>query len=386
MVGWRLAEQEWRGLLAAVLLGIPAGAGAERDEGGPPPDPSESVTQAEPPSRASGGAEHAAAPRKVKPADSMGEDPAGADKVDDAAQDSDAPVHSLRLFGRVFAQARADERANYARSLSIPSARVGVEASFPNVDAELSADLASKSILKDAFVRLSNDSKRLRLYGGRFKAPFLERELGSSWTLPLQGRGLVADYLVDTNDLGGRRLGVMGEARWKEAWGLKVSAGLFQGAEGETGERLSEDGAMRVTLHPLKRLTVGASTYLTQVFDGTRQYALSTDAQFQAGALLLAAEGVAGQVAMGPFTAQLVLASWLVGLGQQGWALQPVLGAEALQLRIDAVTKTGHALVGGLNLLLADLFKVQLQVERALRPGEPAAALELSLQLATRFQ
>ena len=61
-----------------------------------------------------------------------------------------------------------------------------------------------------------------------------------------------------------------------------------------------------------------------------------------------------------------------------------VAGVEALQLRGDVKGK-GHAVVGGLNLLLGDRFRAQFQAERALRPGDEAAALEYSLQLATRF-
>ncbi|RKG96135.1 hypothetical protein D7V97_36020 [Corallococcus sp. CA053C] len=406
-----MEEQGWRGLFAAVLLGLPAVAGAEpvdeaaqvstEDGEGSTESLDGAVAQAMPtgaqgpvmgaPEQVddpSAPVPDAAVPGAKKPkknkgpkADTLGEAPDEADQTDD----KDKQAQRIRVFGRVYAQASADEREKYERSLGIESARVGVAASLPNLEAEVSADLASKSILKDAFVRLADDAKRLRLYAGRFKSPFLQRSLESSWTLPLQGRGLVEDYLTDTNGLGGRRLGLMGEVRLKEAWGLKLSAGLFEGGEGPQGERLSEDGAARLSVRPFKFLTVGASTYLTQVIDGTKRHATAADAELTLWGLSLTGEVATGRLALGPFMSQSVLAYWTVPVGHEGWAVQPVVGAEALQLQ-GGIQAQGHAVTGGLNILLADSFKAQVQAERALRPGDVEPALELSLQLATRFR
>jgi hypothetical protein len=339
MAGWRGMERNWRGLLAVALLSTPA------------------LAQEKAP----------------------GENP---DAVDDSAAE---PEHSLRVFGRVFARASADGREDYSRSLSIPSARVGVNAGFEYVEAEVTADLSSKTILKDAFVRLADKDKRLRLYAGQFKAPFLARELESTWGLPLMRRGLVDDYLTGTHQLGGRRMGLMGEVRLKEAWNLKVSGGLFEGSKDELGERTSEDASARVTVRPfkIKALTVGASSYLTQVTQGTKRYAVATDGTLHLGELALSAEAVTGRLALGAFTAQLGLASYLLPLSKE-WALQPLAGAEALQLRGD-VAGRGWAAVGGFNLLFSDSFKAQLQAEHALRPGDEAPGTEYSLQLAMRF-
>ncbi|HYH99963.1 MAG TPA: hypothetical protein VD972_28675, partial [Hyalangium sp.] len=247
----------------------------------------------------------------------------------------------------------------------------------------VSADLSSKTILKDAFVRLADGDKRLRLYAGQFKAPFLARELESTWGLPLMRRGLVDDYLTETHQLGGRRLGLMGEVRLKETWNLKVSGGLFEGAEDELGDRTSEDAAARVSVRPFKALTVGASSYLAQVTEGTQRHAVAVDGTLRLGALEVSAELVTGQLALGPFSAQLGLASYTLPLGKD-WALQPLAGAEALQLRGE-VAGRGWAAVGGFNVLFSDSFKAQLQAERALRPGDEAPGTEYSLQLATRF-
>ncbi|RKI40683.1 hypothetical protein D7X55_39670, partial [Corallococcus sp. AB049A] len=332
--GWR------RGLLLAVLLGLPVAASAA-----PEPDEDAAVEGADQPLDVDGDAgalegavaqampggsqgpvmgspeqvnepgapvPDAAVPGKKKKkdsgpkADTLGEAPDEADKVDDKG----GPQQRIRVFGRVFARGAADERQKYQRDLGIESARVGVAASLSNVDAEVSADLASKTILKDAFVRLADDDKRLRLYAGRFKSPFLQRSQESAWRLPIQERGLVEDYLTDTNNLGGRRLGFMGELRLKQAWGFKLSAGLFQGSEDATGKRLSEDGSARLSIRPFKFLTLGTSTYLTQVIDGTKQYATAADAELSLGGLSLTGEAAMGRLALGPFQSQSVLAYW----------------------------------------------------------------------------
>jgi len=368
MAGGRGVEKNWRGLLAAVLFCTPAMAQEQVAEA--PGVGAPVVSTGEPAKKKK---------KKAPKTESLGEAPA-----EDEANEAE-PEQQLRVFGRVFARASADERDDFARSLSVSSARVGVSTSFEYVEAEVSADLSSKSLLKDAFVRLSDSHKRLRFYGGQFKAPFLARSLESSWSLPLMRRGLVEDYLVDTHELGGRRMGLMGEVRLKEAWGLKVSGGLFQGSKDELGKRTSEDAAARVSVSPFKGVTVGASSYLAQVMEGTRRHALAADGALKLGALMVSGELVTGRLGLGPFTGQLALVSYTLPVGEdKQWALQPVVGAEALQLRGD-VAGRGWAAVGGLNVLLSDSFKAQLQAEHALRPGDETPGTELSLQLATRF-
>lgn len=374
MVGWRGVGRNWRGLLAAVLLSSPALAQEPEAETG-----TDSETPVVTPAAPAVSTEAPAKKKKKKKTEPLGENP----DADDESSDDEKDERKLRLFGRVFARASADERDEYARALSVPSARVGVNTEFQYVEAEVSADLSSKTILKDAFVRLADGHKRLRLYAGQFKAPFLARELESTWDLPLLERGLVTDYLTDTNQLGGRRLGLMGEVKLKDAWNLKLSGGMFAGGKDELGNRTSEDASARVTVRPFKALTVGASTYLTQVTEGTKNYALATDGTLHLGGLALTGEAVTGHLGLGPFTAQLGLASYLLKL-DKNWALQPLAGAEALQLRGD-VAGRGWSAVGGVNVLFLDAFKAQLQAERALRPGDETPGTEFSLQLATRF-
>ncbi len=85
--------------------------------------------------------EEPAKKKKAPKKESLGEAPNEAD-------DAPAPEKSLRVFGRVFARASADERNDFTRSLSVPSARVGVSTSFEYVEAEVSADLSSKTMLE----------------------------------------------------------------------------------------------------------------------------------------------------------------------------------------------------------------------------------------------
>ena len=438
MGGWRVNERTRRNLLVAILMGMPAWAvaktpgprteavaapveddplsggvvdGVEPPEPLPPEEDDDAQTQLEgamaqalpPPSRPAPGAqppsvsplpgaddeataEQDANKRKKKQRpgqpqdDSLGENP---DAIDDKPK---GEAQTIRVIGRVSARARADERNQYQRRLSIADARVGVSTSLPNLEAEVTADLADSQILKDAFVRLADDRKRFRLYGGQFKTPFLQRSLESSWDLPIQTRGLVEEYITETHQMGGRRMGLMGEVRLKQVWGLKISAGFFQGAIDEAGVRLKEDAAARVSLRPFnfKPLTVGVSTYVSEAMDLARKHAVAADAELKLAGFVFTGEAISGRLPLGPFTAQMLLAQYLIHVGNE-WAIQPVAGVEALQLRGDTVRGDGHSLVGGFNVLLGTRFRAQFQTERALRPGDEFPGLQHSIELGARF-
>ncbi|WP_216612772.1 hypothetical protein [Myxococcus xanthus] len=438
MGGWQVNERTRRNLLVAILMGMPAWAVAKTPaprteavaapveddplsggvvDGVEPPEPllpeEDDATQTQlegamaqalpPPSRPAPGAqppsvsprpgadgEATAAQdankrqRKQRPGqaqdDSLGENP---DAIDDKPK---SEVQTIRVIGRVSARARADERNQYQRRLSIADARVGVSTSLPNLEAEVTADLADSQMLKDAFVRLADDRKRFRLYGGQFKTPFLQRSLESSWDLPIQTRGLVEEYITETHQMGGRRMGLMGEVRLKQVWGLKISAGFFQGAIDEAGVRLKEDAAARVSLRPFnfKPLTVGVSTYVSEAMDLARKHAVAADAELKLAGFVFTGEAISGRLPMGPFTAQMLLAQYLIHVGNE-WAIQPVAGVEALQLRGDTVRGDGHSLVGGFNVLLGTRFRAQFQTERALRPGDEFPGLQHSIELGARF-
>ncbi|SEL95893.1 hypothetical protein SAMN05444354_11035 [Stigmatella aurantiaca] len=386
MSGRRVGVQSvGRSLLAALLVSAPAWA-QEKTSAEAPASPAEPTLVAEAMPVNAGSVQRPSAPTAPEAPSAPGEAPKP--KVEPlgeslSAMEEKPTDREVRVFGRVFARARADERTDYARNLSIQSARVGVSASFKHLEAEVTGDLSSKNILKDAFVRLANESKSLRLYAGQFKAPFLERALESSWDLPLVGRGFVEDYLTETHTMGGRRLGLMGEVRLKGAWKLKVSGGLFEGSKDELGVRTSEDAAARVSIRPFKALTVGVSGYMAEVMEGMPRNAMAADALLRLGALSVSGEFVRGRLGLGPFTAQLGLLTYTLPLSND-WALQPVVGAEALQLRGE-VTGRGWTTVGGVNILFSDFFKAQVQAERGIRPGDEVPGTEFSLQLATRF-
>jgi hypothetical protein len=130
---------------------------------------------------------------------------------------------------------------------------------------------------------------------------------------------------------------------------------------------------------------VGATTYLGEVLKGTQRYAVSGNATLHLRGFDLQGEYVTGRLALGPFAAQLALASYTLPVGaKKQWAVQPVLGGEALQLRGD-LGGQGWTALGGFNVLFLDAFKAQFQAERALLPGDELPGIKYSLQLATRI-
>lgn len=293
----------------------------------------------------------------------------------------------FEFSGRVFARAGADERAEWSRDLSIPSARFGVEASYEFIQAVLEADIASSSIIKDAYLALEEKSLGLQLNVGQFKAPFLARNMESRWSLPLISRGLVNDYLVDLHQLGGRRIGVLGEFSRKDWLGLKAELGVFQGAQDNLGKRTGEDLSARLSFEPWrKHLELGATAYWADAASGFGRYAVASDATVTLlKKVRLQGEGLYGRLATGVFTAQTLTASWLIGLGEaERWALEPLLGAEALQLR-GPQGGTGKAGVAGVNVHYADRVKLMLQGERGLFAGDDRLRNRFALQLAARF-
>ena len=165
----------------------------------------------------------------------------------------------IEVSGRVFARGQADERNEFQRNLSLPSARAQVEASFGIARAVIEADIADKELVKDAYVRLSPWEDQARFYAGHFKTPFLGRATVSRWNLPLVNRGFVEEYLTDTHQLAGRRIGLLGEARPDVALKPRLSLGVFEGGRDELGQRLGEDLSARVSIKPFKKVEVAIS-------------------------------------------------------------------------------------------------------------------------------
>lgn len=306
---------------------------------------------------------------------------AQAQEVERATED-DAPA--LSVSGKIFARASADQREEYARELSVPMARLQVDASIAFVDAVMEADIASRALVKDAYLRLRDPSKTARLYVGQFKAPFLARALESRWKLPLISRGLVDAYLTERHQLGGRRLGVMGELKLDGLRELEISTGVFQGAEDPVGQRVGEDASARVQVEPWKFLDVGVSSYVGDAFGTRGRLAFGADvtAKFKGARLVL--EAVAGRLTQGRFNAQLGMLTWFIPVGDGPWAFEPLIAAETLQLT-GGQSGRGNAAVVGANVHYSDRIKLQLQGERGLFPGDTTMQNRFSAQLGARF-
>ena len=300
------------------------------------------------------------------------------------AEDPDEARLEVKVGGRVFARAKVDERTEWEREMSLRSARLELEARFGIARAVMEAELAGGNLIKDAYVRVE-PMEWLRFYAGQFRAPFMARALESRWALPLMSRGLVERYLTEDHQLAGRRLGIMGELKvdaWRE---FEVQLGAFQGAEDELGHRLGEDLSARVAFEPWnQRLDIGVNAYWASPGAEAR-FAAGVDAAFDVGGLRVDAEALVGRLAMGRFTAQLLLVSWRVPVGEGNtWAVEPHVAGEALQL-VGASTGTAASALAGVNVHYGERIRVQTQVERALRPGDRAAGTELAVQLGVRF-
>jgi hypothetical protein len=310
-------------------------------------------------------------------------DPKSASKSNSEEEAPETP--QIRLKGRVFARGEVDERQEFARKLSLPSARLGVEGTLSYMQAVVEADVADKNILKDAYLRVRTANNHARFYAGQFKAPFLERELESTWDLPRIRRGVVADVLIDNGGLGGRRLGVMGELKMKPWMGLQAELGVFQGEPDVNTMVRGEDLSARVSFKPFKLLRLGVTSYAAQVLNGTPRFGYGVEGRFELGGFALNAEAINGKLGLGPYSAIVTAATYTFALDRRGkFELQPALCADALQLR-GPLAGRGYSGTAGLNLIYDQRLKLMLQMERALRPGDAKPGSSFGMQLAARF-
>jgi hypothetical protein len=295
----------------------------------------------------------------------------------------------VELHGHLYIGMAADAREDWARQLGMRSARLGIEARLHGVVTVVEADLVADSPIEDAFVRLDGPYAT-RLQAGRFKAPFSTRRLESSWRLPLVDRGIVDDYLVRRNDLGGRRLGATGAVRpWSGR--LELVAGAFVADKDVIDGERAEDFAARVAVRPWKALEVGATGYRAGVsaeaeLEGEpRREAATAYLTVNLGPLDATVEGLAGRIVQGPFAAFTALAGWTFRVGEGGrFRITPVAGGEAIELR-GSVPGQGHAVIAGAVLARAEGLKVKVIGERALRPGDEDPENALALEIGTRF-
>lgn len=288
----------------------------------------------------------------------------------------------IEVGGQVYVGGAADARDGWKRDVALDRARIEVRGSMPGLLTVIEADVADTKPLKDAFVRLDGPSST-RLTAGRFKPPFLERETVSSWKLPRIGRGVVDDYLVDRNELGGRRVGAVGALRpWDGA--VELSAGVFQGTP-NGDEKPPQDYVARAAVRLAGAIEVGAAGYRAgrSAPDAPRREAGSAFAALEAGPLAVSLEALTGRIQQGTFTAGLGLVEYTIPLGKR-LRVTPMAGVEALRLRAPA-QGTGSSAVAGAVLGFGEGLKLKVQGERARRPGETAPANAIAVQLATRF-
>ena len=292
----------------------------------------------------------------------------------------------VEVHGRLYMGVAADERDDWTRRLDLDSARIGIEARLPGVLTVLEADVASQTPIKDAFARFDGPFAT-RLQAGHFKAPFSARQLESSWKLPLVDRGLVNDYLVKDNDLGGRRLGATAGVRpWKGR--LEVVGGVFAGERSAFGgEHRAEDLAARVSARPWKPLELGTTAYRAGSSDALVPvlHAVSAYAQLSGGPLEATVEGFVGKIAAGDFTAGTALVGWTLAIREtRRLRVTPIAGGEVLELR-GTTRGVGYSAIAGAVLSWREGLKVKLQGERARRPGDDVPGNALAMQVATRF-
>jgi hypothetical protein len=280
----------------------------------------------------------------------------------------------------------ADERDDWSRELGLRQARIEVQAKLGKARTVLEADLASREPIKDAYLRLDGPFAT-RLTAGRFKAPFSERELTSSWKLPLVARGLVNDLVVERSALGGRRLGAAGAIRpWDGR--VELAVGVFSSDADDRNDGAAEDVAARAAFRPWDALELGASAYRAGSGDalaaGPRREAAAAHLRLELLGVEATLEGLAGTIAEGRFVAGTALASLTVKLLSGRLRLAPIAGAEVLELR-EGPGARGEAVIAGAVLSWLDGLKLKLQGERARRPGDVGPRNALAIELGTRF-
>ncbi len=364
---------------AVVAIAVPLGARAGA------PVPAGAPADGAAPGPAAGSPETGLAPDgKAAKGSTQGPQGAPPDRVaaelDTAGRKKKGRAIELSVKGRVYVDLAMDERDDWNRDLALGSARIALEGRIHGVLTVLEAELASRSPVRDAFVRLDGP-RATRLHAGRFKAPFSVRELESSWRLPLVTRGLVNDFVVDRNELGGRRVGAMASMRpWSGR--LEVDAGVFTAPPGTESDRTREDLAGAVFYRVREGIEVGATGYRRNA-STERRDAGTAHLDVNLGPFGATVEGMAGHLREGPFTAATAVASWDFRVGRS-WLAGPVLGAEGLRLR-DGEDGVGWAAIVGAVLHHTEGLKVKLEGERARRPGDDVPRNAVVVQLGTRF-
>jgi phosphate-selective porin len=144
----------------------------------------------------------------------------------------------------VFWQVHGDE-------IALRRMRLGVKGRWRRFVVDMSADVADKEWLKDAYVEW-RPGKSVRLRVGHFKLPVSLEMLTSAANTDFVERSMLARELAP-----GRDYGVMLRGR-PRSW-LELQAGAFIGDDSSEVRRSKTTGVVRMVLSPLRRLDVGAT-------------------------------------------------------------------------------------------------------------------------------
>ena len=252
----------------------------------------------------------------------------------------------------------------------------------PQLRAALSFDLDAVR-MRNAYLNLKLHSA-FQLKLGRFKRPFSRLENASIGKLPIRGRGLFNDALIEDANWGDRALGLMLWGKHKRPR-LRWYLGIMHPVPLQSPSQ-GIDVLARVTYKPVKAFGVGLNggyKYIKPLV-GDRQHlsAVGVDAEVKASGLRLLLEGnlaqnpnpppvMAAQREPNPFAlGVLALASYELPLSESV-ALQPAIFAEWLDTDLDFSQDEAARLVLGVNLLAWDgMLRLMPQVELVRPLGE----------------
>jgi hypothetical protein len=274
--------------------------------------------------------------------------------------------------------------------------RVSLAASLNDAtDLEVSADLDSSTLVRDAFVNFKV-SKALQLRAGRFKRPFSRIELRGAGKLPFRSRGLFNNALTNSKGYGDRAIGFMPWGKVGSA-NLRWYAGVFNPGVG-TSEPRGIDAAARVEYEPTKSIEIGLNGIhkrTERVKDGPNLHlnGAGVDARLKSGPLYVHLECDLVQNPNPPATPtdtslRTPLAYGLIAFGTYDvaltsrWVLQPVLVGEWLDTDSEYSHDEAVRGVVGVNVIWDEHVRIMPQLEVIQPLGGPTPRSEVPTQTA----
>lgn len=255
----------------------------------------------------------------------------------------------------------------------LDQARLGIDAEYQEllrlqVEFELSSANDPPAGVRDAWLEL-RFSKRLKLRVGRLKRPFSRLELRSVSELPMRGRGLGNDLIVEDMGYGERSLTALASGRVKELdlkWELAVSNPPPNRAGVDFYGRLEWDAA--------KWLEFGASAAHkimddpgTLVEDFIAGQGYNLDVRAKGGGAYLVLDAIVAEdlrFAGRPLSGSLAgYATYDIPVARD-WAIQPVVFGEWADSDLEVSQSEAVRMVVGLNTVWHDEdLRIMPQVE-----------------------